>query len=222
MFQQGAATQAVQVVRPGATTQLGQFCVSPVILYLHGFRSAPQSVKARQLKAFLAQHGLAHSFVCPALSFEPEQAMRDVEATYGTCKPDQVTLIGSSLGGHYATYLAEKYGWRAILVNPAVGAHRTLQPYIGEQTNLYTGEVFTFTLQHLEFLSRIFPQRITQPARYWLMVETGDELLDYRCAVDYYAGAKQTIITGGDHSFQAWEKFLPEVMPFSRLSSKLT
>jgi hypothetical protein len=144
------------------------------------------------------------ALVCPVI----EQHLGDTPAP---------TLVGSSLGGYYATWLAERYGLKAVLVNPAVVAPLSLQEYVGTQTNLYTGETFDFTQEHVAQLRELEVARISRPERYWLLAETGDELLDYRHAVARYAGARQTIIEGGDHGFRHWPEYLDEVLAFAGL-----
>jgi uncharacterized protein len=128
---------------------------------------------------------------------------------------DTVALVGSSLGGYYATWLAEKYGLRAVLVNPAVVAHISLEKFIGPQQNLYTGERFDFTLEHLAELHTLEVARLSHPENLWLLVEAGDEVLDYRQAVTRYAGARQTVLASGDHSFTRWAGVLDQVIDFA-------
>jgi predicted esterase YcpF (UPF0227 family) len=128
------------------------------------------------------------------------------------------TVVGSSLGGYYATHLAETFGLRAALINPAVVAHISLERYLGPQRWLYSGETFDFTRQHIDELRAIHHERLTRPERYWLLVEEGDETLDYRHAVTRYAGARQTVLRGGDHSFTRWEEYLDEIIAFAKLA----
>ncbi len=128
-----------------------------------------------------------------------------------------LTLVGSSLGGFYATWLAEKYAAKAVLINPVVVAAIQLERYLGPQTWLYSGEPFEFTRQHIVEMRALAVQRLADPARYWLLAEEGDETLDYRQAVARYAGARQTVLSGGDHSFTRWEDYLDEVLAFAGL-----
>lgn len=190
-----------------------------MILYLHGFRSAPASHKAQQLRAFMAARGIEDSFACPQLPASPRAAIalaeRIIAAQATPAVP--VTLVGSSLGGYYATHLAERHGLKAVLTNPAVVAHLSLADHVGRQTNLSTGEGFEFTLAHIAELEALEIPRPERPDRYWLMVETGDELLDYREAVKKYAGARQTVLAGGDHSFTRWRDYLDDVLDFAGL-----
>ena len=188
------------------------------IVYLHGFNSSPASKKANCLLANLAARRMAEAFAAPNLHHRPALAMRAFEAQYGAYNPDDITLVGSSLGGFYATYLTEKYGFKSILVNPAVGAHISLETFIGPQVNLYTGDKYEFTSAHIEELKALAVVKPKRLDRYWLMVETGDETLDYRQAVAFYCGAKQLVIEGGDHGFQAWQSLLPEVVAFAGIA----
>ena len=182
------------------------------IVYLHGFRSSPASIKATRLRAFidaLANPPLLH---VPALHHRPSIAMRGVvEWVERHAKPD-VAFIGSSLGGFYATYLAERFGARAVMINPAVRPYDALASSLGMQTNLYTGEAFEVTHEHMDELRAMAVARITRPDRYFLLVETGDEVLDYREAVAFYGGAHQFVRGGGDHTFTDFEAQLPAIV----------
>jgi len=124
--------------------------------------------------------------------------------------------VGSSLGGFYATWLAERHGLRAVLVNPAVLAHLSLADYVGPQTNLYSGEEFQFTREHVAQLQAMEVADL-RPERYWLLVEEGDEVLDYRQAVARYKDARQTVLAGGDHSFTRFVDFVPQILEFAGL-----
>lgn len=187
----------------------------PAVLYLHGFRSSPQSWKVRLLGEAMAERGLSQYFHCPALSHDPDAAIAQAEAIL-SAHPGPFTLVGSSLGGFYATWLAEKHGLPAILINPAVVAPLSLEAYVGPQTTLYGGEPFEFTHAHIAALRKMEAPTIT-PERYWLLVEEGDEVLDYRLAVARYAGSRQTVLPGGDHSFTQFPDFIGQIIEFSGL-----
>lgn len=199
-----------------------------MILYLHGFTSGPQSVKARALGERMAERGLAADFICPQLPASPAAAIalagqiieqHQKVGAAGTAnngvKSAKITLVGSSLGGFYATVLAEKYDLDAVLVNPAVINQLPMDDFIGTHRWLYTGEPFEFTAQHIAELRALELPRLSQPDRFWLMLEKGDETLDYHLAVAYYAGARQTVLAGGDHSFTRWNDYLDEIIDWS-------
>jgi hypothetical protein len=185
-----------------------------MIVYLHGFNSTPASGKARVLGEYMARIGRATDYLCPALANSPREAIAEVEAKLAQRRPASVTLVGSSLGGFYATHLAEKHGWKAVLVNPAVRAHVLLRGAVGPQTNWHTGEKWVLTEAHLAELAKLDVPAITRPERYLLLVQTGDEVLDYRDAVAYYAGARQIVEEGGDHGFAGFERHLQTILDF--------
>ena len=185
-----------------------------LILYLHGFCSSPASWKSRLLAEEMAKRGLADAFACPQLSPVPAQAMAAMSQLIDA-HDGPLTLVGSSLGGHYANHLAEKHNLRAVLVNPAAVDRINLQKFEGEHANFHTGERFTFTPEHTAQLrAQLAPPT---PARYWLLTEEGDEVLDWRDARDYYAGCRQTILHGGDHSFTQFPHFIPQILEFAGL-----
>ena len=186
-----------------------------MILYLHGFNSSPQSHKAQVVQRYMEARGLGAQFGCPALPPLATEAIREIEKydlRRGVC------LLGSSLGGFYATCLAEKHGLRAALINPAIEPHIGLRAYLGPQKNLHTGEPYELTEAHLQEWRKLYVPRIT-PQRYLLIVETGDEVLDYRHAVERYAGAEQVVVQGGDHSLQSFPQHLPRILEFCRAAS---
>src|SRR5690606_10503156 len=148
------------------------------------FRSAPASNKAQTLQQRMQECGLADAFWCEQLPHVPARAVALIEhailEAYERNPHRPPTLVGSSLGGYYATFLAERHSLRAVVVNPAVVAPIDLAPWIGTQTNLYTSESFDFTMEHIDQLRALDTGPLTDPARYWLLAETGDEVLDYR------------------------------------------
>jgi len=189
-----------------------------MLIYVHGFNSSPASTKARQLQAGLEALGRGDDFACPALPDRPAQAIELLEAQMARAPSVRVTLVGSSLGGYYSTWLAEKHGVRAVLINPAITPHEGLRAYLGPQKNLYTGATYELTERHLEELRALFVPRLTLLERYYLMVTTGDEVLDYREAVAKYAGAKQLVVQGSDHGFADFENHLDSVLAFARMA----
>jgi len=187
------------------------------IVYLHGFRSSPASVKATQFRAAVdaLPAALRPRLYVPNLQMRPAAAIASVtEWLRHDHDPDALAFVGSSLGGFYATHLAERYGARAVLVNPAVYPARDLAPYIGVQTNLHTGEAFEVLASDFDDLRALEVGAITRPERYWLLVETADEVLDYREAVAHYAGAHQYVRGGGDHTFTDFAPQIPSILRF--------
>ena len=189
--------------------------VTPAIVYLHGFRSSPASLKASQLADALAARGQADRLFCPELSYVPDEAIAQVEAIIASQRRP-LTLVGSSLGGFYATALAEKHDLRAVLINPAVITGLDPALFVGRQTNPYTGVDFDFTYEHIAQLAALDVLRPT-PERYLLLVETGDEVLDYRQAVARYAGCRQLVLPDGNHSFVRFPEYLAQLFEYCGL-----
>jgi len=140
-----------------------------------------------------------------------------VEAWLREHRPDPVTFVGSSLGGYYATHLAERHEARAVLINPAVRPYDLFAGLLGPQQNLYTGERYELTPQHIDELRALEVDTI-HPERYLLLVETGDEVLDYRSAVERYAGARQIVLEGGDHGFSRFGDCIDTILQFAGLA----
>ena len=203
--------------------------MTPTLIYLHGLNSSPQSQKARQLAARVAAmpESVRPALHIPALPHRPAAAMDLVTRLIDDTGTEGLTLIGSSLGGYYATWLAERYAAadvRAVLINPTTGPAEDLKPYAGMQTNLYTGETYELTAEHLREFLALKVERLTRPARYYLLAQTGDEVLDYRLAVAHYAGAHQLLLSGGDHAFENFERHIDSILQFAgvRLSPPLS
>lgn len=189
-----------------------------MLIYLHGFNSSPASHKAQVLKAHLEGRGLGHLYACPALPDTPGEAIRAIETAIMEHPAARggatVTFLGSSLGGFYATYLAEKRGCRAILINPAITPHVGLEAYLGTQKNLHTGMPYELTRAHLEGWRALQVERV-DPERYLLLLETGDEVLDWRQAARKYEGARTVIRDGGDHSLQSFPEHIGRILAFA-------
>jgi predicted esterase YcpF (UPF0227 family) len=191
-----------------------------MILYLHGFRSSPTSSKARMMADAMAAGGLSAAWACPQLPASPREAVdlamgiarRQLE---GVDSPRALTVIGSSLGGFYATWLAEQLGCKAVLLNPAVEAARDLATQVGEHRMYHSDAPFAFLPEYVDELAAIHVPRITRPDRYFLVAATGDEVLDWREMRDRYAGCRQRIVQGSDHGLSDFARWMPEVLEFA-------
>ena len=192
--------------------------MSGSILYIHGFNSAPESKKATQLISVMQGMGLGDQLRVPALHHHPREAMAQLTAAIS--EMDRPLLVGSSLGGYYATWLAEQHGLKALLVNPAVSPHRMFDGYLGTQTNLYSGETWELTLDHVQALAELEVAAPQDPQRYQVWLQTGDETLDYRYAETYYKACALRIQGGGDHSYQGFAQQLPALLSFAGVAAE--
>ena len=191
-----------------------------MILYLHGFRSSPLSMKSRLLAARMQELGRSQEWLCPQLPASPKLAIELALSLVKDVPARELTIIGSSLGGYYATWLAEQLGCRAVLLNPAIVPLLDLEQHVGVTTAFHSDEPFEFKRGHIDELRGFAVPAISQPERYFLIAATGDEVLDYRHMVAHYAGAWQTIINGSDHGISEFADYLAPVLQFCGIDTK--
>lgn len=188
------------------------------LLYLHGFRSSPRSAKAQQVEAVvqaLQQQGLDITWACPQLPPSPQQAVAEIEALAALWPRDTMVVVGSSLGGFYATVLAERLGCRAAVINPAVAPARDLARHIGEQTAFHDPtDRFFFRPEFITEFEALAPYPVRHPERYWALIAQGDEVLDWREMVSHYEGARIRLLDGSDHAVSDFPQHLPELLAF--------
>lgn len=186
--------------------------------YLHGFRSSPQSAKARRVAAWVQAMRPDLHWWCPQLPPSPREAMAMVEETVREWPASAMAVIGSLLGGFYATAVAEHHGCPAVLLNPAVDPARDLAKYIGEQTAFHDpAERFFFRAEFVDELRAITPAAITRPERYLAVIAKGDEVLDWREMSARYAGCRIKLLEGGDHALSDFDTHLPDILHFLQL-----
>jgi uncharacterized protein len=185
------------------------------LLYLHGFRSSPQSAKARRMADWVQTQRPDLHWWCPQLPPSPREAMAMVFDVLGTWPAAQMAVIGSSLGGFYATVVAERVGCPAVLLNPAVHPARDLAKYIGEQTSWHDPDQrFFFRAEFVDELAALAPAVLTAPERYFAVIAKGDEVLDWREMSARCAGARIRLLEGGDHALSDFDVHLPDIIDF--------
>ena len=178
-------------------------------LYLHGFQSSPASLKAQQMLTFFSEQNAASQFFAPQLPPEPAQAIELCEQwltqQIERVGRSNVFVVGSSLGGYYASWLTEKLGIKSILINPAIKPYNLLHKYLGINKNYHDDSEFELTLEHMNELKALDVTRLKQPNKYMLMLQTGDETLDYRDAASMYQHSCCHIEAGGSHGFDHFD-----------------
>jgi predicted esterase YcpF (UPF0227 family) len=185
------------------------------VLYLHGFRSSPQSTKARQVAAVMATQFPHITWWCPQLPPSPKAAAELIAEGTAEWPAHSMAVIGSSLGGFYATWLAAQRGCKAVLLNPAIHPARDLAKYIGEQTAWHDpAERFHFAPEFVDELRVLEVGPIPHPERVWALIAKGDEVLDWREMRARYPGSHQVVMEGGDHAISNFETYLPQVLDF--------
>lgn len=183
-----------------------------MIIYLHGFNSSGASAKGQYLREKLADIPV----LTPTYHYDPARAMNMLQHLVEESLrfDNNVLVVGSSLGGYYAQHLSAHYNLKLVLINPALMPLATLKDYLGENTNYYSGEQYILTEQHLASLRELdIPAPCARPAPTLLLLDQGDELLDYRVAAERYLPcAEIQIFAGGDHAFQ----HMPQALPLIR------
>jgi predicted esterase YcpF (UPF0227 family) len=190
------------------------------LLYLHGFRSSPQSAKARVMSAWMAGHRPDVDWACPQLPPSPAESMALLERLTAHWPAERMAVIGSSLGGFYASVLAHRRGCRAVLLNPAVDPARDLASQIGELTSWHDERLrFRFGPEHVEQLRAMTPPGDLDTSRWLAILAKGDEVLDWREMLARFQGAQVVLLEGGDHALSDFETaHLPTVLRFLGLA----
>ncbi len=193
------------------------------LIYLHGFNSSPDSNKAQSLQRYIKQQALQEKaaqcfeLLAPALPYKPVEAISLLEELLAD-KAGNTVLMGSSLGGYYSIYLAQKYPVKVVLINPLVSLPIGFaEAFPGSYTNPYSGQDFEILPEDVRFLQELEVSDISRQENFLLLAETGDEVLDYRQAVASLPGARQIILQGGSHRFENFESVLPEIIQFAGL-----
>jgi predicted esterase YcpF (UPF0227 family) len=188
--------------------------VAHLVIYLHGFMSSPHSIKATQTLEFVKSNYPDLAIEVPKLANYPAEAAAIIEALIARHPDKKLRFIGSSLGGYLSTRMCERYGARGVLINPAVRPYELLVDYLGEHVNPYTQEPFLLEQKHIAELVALDEPKLAKPENYWVLLQTADETLDYKLAAEKYAQSRLTIEQGGDHSFQGFDRFLPDIFRF--------
>ena len=188
------------------------------LLYLHGFRSSPQSTRAQMMAARVQADHKKVRWWCPQLPPSPREAMALIQRGTADWPADQMAVVGSSLGGFYATALAQQRGCRAVVLNPAVDPARDLAAHIGEQTAWHDpAEHFFFRPEYIDELRALQTGPLTHPERTFAVIAKGDELLDWREMTARYASARIRLLEGSDHALSDFDDHIDAVQEFLAL-----
>ncbi len=183
-----------------------------LLLYLHGFNSSPESKKAVTLKDWLQKHYPEIDMLVPCIPPYPTSAIALLE---DIVRAGQLSgIIGTSLGGYYATWLSQKFRLPTVVINPAVRPFECVTDYLGEYENPYSGEQYRLETSHFADLKTIHHDSLRSPELLWLLQQTGDEVFDWRHAVAYYSFCRQTVEVGGNHAFTHFERYFMPIVNF--------
>ncbi len=186
----------------------------PFFLYLHGFLSSPLSKKALQTIEFCKRSGWGSHICVPEMKNGPAETISELRTIIDARDDFDIMLIGSSLGGFYSTFLSEEYDLPAVLINPAVRPFDAPETMLGEHRNYYSDNIHIVTEEHLRELLQLEKSTLKNPNNFWVLLQTGDEVLDYRHSVGKYGASNCLIRDKGSHSYDNFESELPAVFEF--------
>ena len=192
------------------------------LLYLHGFRSSPGSMKAMKMAERVRRQHPQVRWWCPQLPPSPAEAMALVRQGVSDWPRDRMAVVGSSLGGFYARWLALQTGCRSVMLNPAPFPARDLSKHIGEQTAWHDpGERFFFHPGYVDELvalqddiERLAPARPATPEQQMAIIAQGDEVLDWREMQAFCAGGQIRLLPGSDHAISDFDEHMDAVLEF--------
>lgn len=184
------------------------------ILYLHGFLSSPQSKKAQQTLSYCQSLGMGDNVVIPTMLNGPAVTISELKQLVAELPQKQLGIMGSSLGGYYATWLAEQYDLPAVLINPAVRPFELWEDHLGEHQNYYCDHVHVVTRDHIQELRELDCSPLTRPENFMVLLQKGDEVLDYRDAAEKFQQSNLIVHENGDHSYQGYMAELPAIIEF--------
>ncbi len=183
-----------------------------MVLYIHGFASSGLGVKASLFREFY--HNKNKKFFAPSLSFIPDLAIHTLEETIQNCNDEEISLIGSSLGGYYSIYLADKYNLKAVLINPSTKPWETLKKVLGKTYSYYDKQSgFFWEEKHIDMLLKYKIKKLKKE-NFFTLLQTGDETLDYKIAKEYLNGSKMVVEEGGSHDFDGIERYFKDINNF--------
>jgi len=183
------------------------------ILYLHGFASSANSTKAKVLESFIKKNTNSTKILIPNINNNINNAYQQIEEIIKAESPS--SIIGSSLGGFFGTYFSEKYNLLCVNINPAIPPI-DMSEYLGENQNYSTGEKFFIDQDQLDFLAQINKKikNLKKHKNFLTLIQSGDEVLDYKLAIEYFSASQIEVIFGGNHSFEDFESHIPKIQKF--------
>ena len=187
--------------------------MSKTILYFHGFASSSNSNKAKVLKKYISKNYKNAEIIIPDLDNNFKMAVSQIHKLIKSAK-HPIVFIGSSLGGYYASYFSTKLKTKSVLINPAIPPLRDFEMYLGENENYSTGEKFIITPEDIRYIRKISYKKYANAENTYVLLESDDEVLNYKETAKYFSGSYLDIIYGGSHSYESLDEKLKKIVDF--------
>ena len=191
--------------------------MSKTILYFHGFKSSSDSGKAQDFKKFISESTKNTKIIIPDLNDNFQKAYQQVEELINNHGPN-IVFMGSSLGGYYALYFSQIHNVEAVLINPAIPPLKDFEIHLGENENYATNNKFELTKDDISFVRSLHHKKIKKPENILILLESGDEVLDYAATTEYFAACHLDIVYGGDHSYTSLKDKHNKVKDFLKIT----
>ena len=187
--------------------------MSKTILYLHGFASSSNSNKAKILKKYISKNYKNAEIIIPNIDNNFKLAVNQIHDLIDNAK-HPIVFIGSSLGGYYASYFSSKFKTKSVLINPAIPPLKDFEMYLGENENYSTGEKFIITPEDIRYIRKMSYKKYSNAENTYVLLESGDEVLNYKETTKYFSGSYLDIIYGGSHSYESLDEKLKNIVNF--------
>jgi predicted esterase YcpF (UPF0227 family) len=190
--------------------------MSNTILYFHGFKSSSDSSKAQEFKKFIENKTSQTKIIIPDLEDDFKEAHKQIETLIDKNSPN-ILYMGSSLGGYYALYFAQLYKSKSVLINPAIAPLNDFEIYLGKNENYATGNKFTISKDDISYIRSLHHKKILEPKNNLILLESGDEILNYVESSSYFRGSYIDIFYGGNHSYTSIKEKFTKIKEFFNL-----
>jgi predicted esterase YcpF (UPF0227 family) len=190
--------------------------MSNTILYFHGFKSSSDSSKAQEFKKFIENKTSQTKIIIPDLEDDFKEAHKQIETLIDKNSPN-ILYMGSSLGGYYALYFAQLYKSKSVLINPAIAPLNDFEIHLGKNENYATGNKFTISKDDISYIRSLHHKKILEPKNNLILLESGDEILNYVESSSYFRGSYIDIFYGGNHSYTSIKEKFTKIKEFFNL-----
>ena len=187
------------------------------ILYFHGFKSSSDSTKAKDLHKFISRRTRNTILITPNIHDNFHDAHDQIINLIESNQP-KIFFMGSSLGGYYASFFSQKFNKKAVLINPAIPPLKDFEMHLGKNKNYSNGNKFIITKNDIDYIRSLSYKKILKPKNLMILLESGDEILNYNDTSSYFSGSHIDILYGGDHSYSSFKEKFNKIQDFLKIT----